>query len=141
LRALAVLERFADDARLVVVALEITGRGELDQVGVALVRLGQEGQVCVALLLRSAVVRDVDLAAEDRLHSLLRRLAVELDRAGERAVVRKRDGGHLKLGRAGCQLRNPAGAVEDRVLGVDVEVDERRFRHSGWILARGQDRI
>jgi hypothetical protein len=39
-------------------------------------------------------------------------------------VIRERDRGHLKLGGAGGEVRNPAGPVEDRVLGVDVEVDE-----------------
>ena len=54
----------------------------------------------------------------------LRGLAVELDRAGERAVVGERDGRHLELGRARRERRDPARPVEDRVLGVDVEVDE-----------------
>ena len=48
----------------------------------------------------------------------------ELDRAGERAVVGERDGGHLELGGAGRERGDPARPVEDRVLGVDVEVDE-----------------
>ena len=45
----------------------------------------------VALRLRAAVVADVDLAADQRLDAVLRRLAVELDRAGQRAVVGKPD--------------------------------------------------
>ncbi len=122
-------EQVPVDAGLVVVALEVARRGELDQVRVALVRLGEEGEVGIALLLRQPVVGDVDLAAEERLDALLPRLAVELDRAGEAAVVRERDRRHLELGRARGQLGNPAGPVEDRVLGVDVEVDERRARH------------
>ena len=67
------------DARLVVVALEVAERRELDQVRIALVRLGQEGQVRVALPLRAAVVGDVDLAADDRLDAVLSGLPVELD--------------------------------------------------------------
>src|SRR5581483_6724631 len=51
------------DARLVVVALEVAEAREPDQVGVALVRLGEEGQVGVALLLRLPVVGDAALAA------------------------------------------------------------------------------
>ena len=118
------LEMVPVDAGLVVVALEVAGRRELDQVPVALVGLGQEGQVRVALLLSGRVVADVDLAADERLDSLLLRVLVELDGAGERAVVGERDGGHLELGRAGGEVRDPAGPVEDRELGVDVEVDE-----------------
>ena len=83
----------------------------------------------VALLLRLAVVGDVDLAADDRLDALLAGLAVELDRAGERAVVGERDGRHLELGRARCERRDAARPVEDRVLGVDVQVDEVGLGH------------
>ena len=61
------LEQLEVDARLVVVALEVAERGELDQVPVADLVLREQRQVRVALLLRLAVVGDVDLAAEDRL--------------------------------------------------------------------------
>src|SRR5205085_10771271 len=90
-------EQLPVDARLVVVALEVAGRGELDQVRIARVRLGQQGQMRVALLLRLPVVGDVYLAADQRLHALLRRLAIELDGARERAVVGQRHGRHLEL--------------------------------------------
>ena len=84
----------------------------------------------VALLLGAAVVGDVDLAADDRLDpGSLGRLE-ELHRPRHRPVVGERDGRHLELGGPGDEVGNPAGAVEDRVLGVDVEVDERRFRHA-----------
>ena len=83
----------------------------------------------LALLLRVPVVGDVDLAADDGLDSLVPGRLVEVDRAGERAVVGERDGRHLELGGALREVRDPAGAVEDRVLGVDVEVDEGRFGH------------
>ena len=82
----------------------------------------------VALRLRVPVVRDVRLAAEDRLDAGLARLAVELDRAGERAVVGERDRGHLEPRRLLHEGRDAARAVEDRVLRVDVQVDERRRR-------------
>src|SRR5204863_6420857 len=75
------------------------------------------------------VVGDVDLAADDRLDPLLAGLAVELDRPRERAVVGERDRRHLELGRPRGERWYPARAVEDRVLGVDVEVDERGFEH------------
>ena len=53
----------------------------------------------------------------------------ELDRARHRAVVCERHGRHLELGRLCGQRRDPACPVEDRVLGVDVEVDEGRGGH------------
>jgi hypothetical protein len=88
------------------------------------------------------VVCHVDLAADDGLDALLGGLLRELDGAGERAVVGERDGGHLELGGAGGELRNAAGSVENGVLGVDVEVDERSlgFWHGTPILDPAQDR-
>ena len=63
------LEQLPVDARLVVVALEVAERGELDQVRVARVVGGEQRQVRVALLVRLAVAGDVDLAADHRLHA------------------------------------------------------------------------
>ena len=120
------LQELPVDARLVVVPLEIPERAELDQVRVALVRLREERQVRVALGLRPPVVCDVHLAADDRLHALLAGLPVELDGAGERAVVGERDGRHLEPLRLLDERGDPAGPVEDRVFGVNVEVDEGR---------------
>ena len=94
----------------------------------------------VPLGLGAAVVADVDLAAENRLDSDLSGLPVELDGAGERAVVGEPDGGHLELSSPSREGGNAARPVEDRVLGVDVKVDERRFRHGKPILVLGEDR-
>ncbi len=118
------LEQLPVDARLVVVPLEVAERAELDQVRVALVRLGEEGQVRVPLRLRLAVVGDVDLAPDERLDAQLPRLPVELDDARERAVVRERDGRHLEPRGLLHESGDPARAVQDRVLRVDVQVDE-----------------
>ena len=133
------LEQLPVHARLVVVALQVAERRQLDQVPVALVRLGEQRQVVVPLRLPGPVVAEVHLAADQRLDALLPCLAVELDGAGERAVVRERDRGHVVLGRGGGEVRDAAGAVEDRVLGVNVEMDEGGVRHGKTILGSGQD--
>ena len=91
------------------------------------------------LLLRMPVVGDVDLAAEDGLDAFVPRRLVEVDRAGERAVIGERDGRHLELGGALREVRDPAGPVEDRVLGVDVEVDEGRFGHGESRITPARD--
>ena len=132
------LQQLPVDARLRVVALEEAERGELDQVGVALVRLGQQRQVRVAARAGVAVVGDVDLAAHDRLDPLLRRLLVEVDGAGQRAVVGQRHRRHLELGRACGERGDPARPVEDRVLAVDVQVDEVGA-HGTAILGRASE--
>ncbi len=118
------LEELPVDARLVVVALEVAERGELDEIRVALVRLGQQRQVRVPLRLCMPVVGDVDLAADDRLHAGTPGLAVELDRAGERTVVGERHGGHLEPGCLVDERWDAARTVEDRELRVNVEMDE-----------------
>jgi hypothetical protein len=69
--------------------------------------------VRVALLLGPAVVGDVHLAPENRLHSCLSGLLVELDRTCERPVVRERDRGHLELGGPCGEIRDATRPVED----------------------------
>ena len=108
------LEQLPVDARLVVVALEVAERAELDQVAVADVVGGEQRQVRVALVLLAPVVDDVDLAADDRLDALRLRGLEQLDRPGHRAVVGERHGRHLELGRLPRE-RDPARPVEDRV--------------------------
>ena len=90
------LEQLPVDARLVVVALEVAERAELDQVPVADVVGGEQRQVRVALVLLAPVVDDVDLAADDRLDALRLRGLEQLDRPGHRAVVGERHGRHLE---------------------------------------------
>ena len=126
------LEELPVDPRLVVVALEVAEARELDQVGVPLVVGGEQREMGIALLLRPAVFGDVDLAADHRLDAGALGGLDELHGARHRAVVGERDRRHLELGGPLDEIRNPAGAVEDRVLRVDVEVDERSVSHARW---------
>ncbi len=120
------LEQLVVDARLVVVALEVAERAELDQVVVALGRLGQQREVVPVALARvharAAVVDEVDLAAQQRLDAGLPGRAVELDRARHGAVVGDPDGGHAELDRPLDELGDAACAVQHRILGVDVQM-------------------
>jgi hypothetical protein len=93
----------------------------------------------VTLLLRPAIVGDVDLTADDRLDSGLSGLPVELDGPREGAVIGECDRRHLELGGPGREVRDATSPVEDRVLGMDVKMDERRFRHGHRILAPRSD--
>ena len=136
------LEQLPVDARLVVVALEVRERAEPDEVRVAGGVGGEEREVRVALLLDAPVVHDVHLAPEDRFDALRLRRLVEVDRAGHRAVVGERDGRHLEAGRLLRERRDPAGPIEDRVLRVDVQVDERSAHGMAIVVCRsaGQTR-
>ena len=122
------LEQLVVDARLVVVALEESERAQLDEVVVAGRRLGEQRQVAPGPLALVPVALapvgdDVHLAAEQRLDPDLARSLVELDRPGHRAVIGEPHGGHAEIGGALHELGDPTGAVEHRVLGVDVKVN------------------
>jgi hypothetical protein len=129
-QALVILaEQLAVDARLVIEAFEVGERRELHQVAIALIARGQEHQV-VRLLLAAAIVaaaaRDVRLHPQDGVHAFLLAGFVELDGAEEAAVVGDGERRHAELGRAGHHGVDARGAVEQAVVGVDVEVDEIR---------------
>ncbi len=127
--SLAVLaEQFLVDARLVVEALGVAGGDELDEVLVALVVRGQDDQMVVrpgvgllvfdSGLVMARAVRDVHLAADDRLDLLLLHGVVELNGSEHVAVVRDGAGGHAELRHALGQLFGPGGTVQQGVFGV-----------------------
>ena len=106
-------------------AFEEASRGELDEVAVADVVGGQEGEV-VALhpprTTGSVIVDEVYLAPDDRLDAVLRARLVKLDGAVHDAMIGESEGGLPELGGAPCQRIDLACAVEQGVLGVDVQV-------------------
>ena len=134
------------DPRLVIKALGVSSRDELDEVLVARVVRREDDEVIVragvglaildAGLVEARAVGDVHLAADDRLHLLLLHGVVELDRAEHVAVVGDGAGRHAQLGDALRQLFGPAGTVEEGVFGVEVEVSERHQRAAGSLAAR-----
>ena len=117
------------DARLVVHPLHLADGAKPHQVEVALVAGREERQV-VGVAVHAAFPqqarprRDVDLAADDRLDPGFLAGLIEVDRAVHDAVVCKPDRRHPELGRTRHHGGNAAGAVEQRILGVVVEVDE-----------------
>jgi hypothetical protein len=50
-------------------------------------------------------------------------------------MIGEPNGGHLELGGAGRKRGNPAGPIEDGVLGVDVKMNETCSGHEKPILA------
>ena len=122
-------EQLLVDARLVVEPVRVARRDELDEVVKALVRLREQHEMVGRLARRArsigaAAGRDVDLAAEDRLDAALPRLVVERHGREHVAVLGDRHGRHLQLGGPIEQLADPARAVEQRELRVQVQVDE-----------------
>ena len=122
-------EQFLVDPRLVIHPVEMRGRDQLDEIAIAGLVLRQQGEMIrrVALGIRSVLDRarrHVGLAADDRLDPGGRRRLVKFDRAVQVAVVGDRDRRHLQFGRLFHQLLHPHRAIEERVLGVQVEVNE-----------------
>ena len=119
------LEALEVDARLAAVqALEEAGAGELGEVLEALVAGGEQREV-VALdlaLADRAVVDEVGLEAEDRLDVVLLAGLVELDAAVHHAVVGEAERGLPERRRTRRKTIDVRRTVEQRVLGVDVEM-------------------
>ena len=117
------------DARLVVEPLGV-GRGrELHEVVEPLVGFRQQDEVVRRFADRPALGepaarRDVHLAPEDRLDAPLPRLVVKDDRREQVPVLGHRERRHLEPLGLGQQLADPARPVQQRVLRVQVEVDE-----------------
>ena len=128
--------------RLVVVALHERQAGELDEVAVALIVLGQQREVVVELLaalgvaarivdpaaarrtLAAGLVGHVGLGADDRLDALGTALLEELEDPVHVAVIGDAER-RLAVGDClGDEIVEARRAVEHRELGVDVEVCE-----------------
>ena len=107
------------------VALQEARRGELDQVAVAGGVGGQQREVEALQAPRAAarvIVDDVDLAADDRLDAVLATRREQLDRAVHHAVIGQAQRRLLELGGACRERVDLARPVEQRVLGMDVEM-------------------
>ncbi len=104
-------------------ALEVAGRGELDEVAKAGVVGGQQRQV-VALdaALGAAVVDEIGLEAEYRLDPVLAAGLEMLDGSVHHAVVGETQRRHLELRRPRRHRVDLARPVEQRVLAVDVQM-------------------
>ena len=144
-------EVLAVDPRLVVVAVEMGVGREPAQVLVAGPVLGEQDQVeglavGLALLVEHRPAGDVRLDPEDRLDARVLRRLVEGDGAVQRAVVGQGEGIHARVRRRVHELGDPAEAVEETELRVDVEVREvvrREGRHgrSMVVLRRSGGRL
>ena len=130
------------DARLVVEALRVAEGHQAAEVAVPFLVGRQQDEMEIAgglevvapddpLLVPPIAWRDVHLAADDRLHPMRDARLVELDGAEHVAVVGHRDRRHAELLHARHELRDLVGPVEQRVLGVEVEVSEAHGGQKG----------
>jgi hypothetical protein len=149
------LEDFLVDPRLVVEALEEGHRREAEQVAEPFGVARQEGQVEGVLVARGPARgpigppsrRDVRLEADDRLEVGGLRLAEELDGAVEVTVIGQGQRRHSQRLGVLDQGGDLAGAVEQAVMAVAMQVDEGPVRHRvpsdrsvAWPATLGADR-
>jgi hypothetical protein len=81
-----------------------------------------------ARLVETRAVRDVHLAADDRLDAHRLHRVVELDRPEHVAVIGDRARRHPELRDFLRELVGTAGAVEERIFCVEMEVNEGHQR-------------
>ena len=120
------------NARMVVHALQLRGGGDLEQVAVARLVFRKQEQVRGFLVeLRVAVFhaarRHVGFQPDDGFDPVGFGGVEEFDHPKHRAVVGDGDRGHAHLFDALRQLLDVREAVEQGVVGVDVEVGEGHF--------------
>ena len=119
----------------VVEALQEGGRDQLDEVAVALLVLAQQDQVVVAVGVGAdlePLLGDVDFAADDRVDAFFAGGMVELHGSEQVAVAGERHRGHAQRGHLAHELWNGAGPVQQRIIGVAMQVDKRSLGHSGY---------
>ncbi len=124
------LEQLPVAARLVVVAVEVRGAVDLDEVAVALVRRREHREVedlVVGALgpFEARRVGEVALHPEHGRDAGIVRRPVELEDPVHVAVIGDPHRGLTVGGRGGDDLVDARGTVEHGVLGVEMEVDER----------------
>jgi hypothetical protein len=108
--------------------LEVGFGNQAHEIAIALGCPSQQHQMTGTPL---RVVDHAQLAAQDGLDVLLLAVLLKIDGAVKIAMIRHRHGRHAQLGHPRDQLRNAAQAIEEAVVGVDVEVDERAHGKSG----------
>lgn len=80
------------------------------------------------------VGRDVHFAANDGLYAMRHRLMVEIGGCEEISVICDGNGRHSPASSLGSEFSDFAGAVEKRVVGVEMEMNKVRSRHAASIL-------
>ncbi len=100
----------------------------MNQVAITLLVFTQQNQVIIPVRFGVhlvALLRDIDLAADHRMHALFLGPVVELHGAEQVAVIRHGHGGHLLLDHEIHQLVDFASPVEQGIIGVAMQMDER----------------
>ena len=124
------LQQLEVDARLVIEAVEVRVRGDLDQVAVPGVRLREQRQMVDVVIgplrpVEPAGADEIGLAPDDGSQSRVARRPVEVQDAVHVAVVGDADRGLAVGFGSGDDVRDPSGPVEHGELRVQMQVHER----------------
>ncbi len=137
---------FLVNARLVIIALQMRGGGKLDEVFVAGLVLGQQAEMMInvasaaaGFLFQPAARRDINLAADNGLDALFARRLVKINDAVHRAMVGDGERGEFQFLRLVHQPVQTAGAIEQRILGVQMQMDKIGVRHGGSLTSNPED--
>jgi len=141
-------EKVVIDARLVVKALQETGRDQLDEVVIALDRFAQQHKVIAAArsgltfatippiapgrffaAVQAAALGDVHFATDDGLDVALARLIEKISRRKEIAVVSDGHGRHFLAGRLIEQFGSFASSIEQAEIRMHMEMNKLRLAH------------
>src|SRR5207248_10559364 len=82
------------------------------------------------LLFQTAAGGNINLAADDRLDPFLSRRLIEIDRPVKNAVVRQRQRGHSQFMRPLHEPVQTTGAIEQRELRMQMEMNKVGMRHN-----------
>ncbi|MBA7675796.1 hypothetical protein ES703_84034 [subsurface metagenome] len=122
------LQKLLIHAGTVIKTLQVRLGGELDEVAVTGLVLGQQNEVVVALVAgaaaEAAVRRQIDLAANNGLYARFPGGEVELDGAVHNPVVGYGQAFHAHFLGSLHELGDATHAVEQAVLGMNMEVAE-----------------
>ena len=114
--------------------IQMRRRYQLDEVSVAGLVFRQKREVISRIASRSRPVfvrsrRDVRFASDNRFHAGALSFLIKLDRAMQIAVIGNRNGGHSGFGCLFHQLLHPDRSIQQRVLGVQMQMNERVAGH------------
>ena len=121
-------EKLLADARLVIKAVQRSLRGDLYQIAIALFIFGEHEQVVIRVALGGGAViilfANIEFAADDRLHARMFGRIHEMDCAKNVAVVSHGHGRHTQLLYALAKFLDITGAIEQGVVGMQMQVNE-----------------
>ncbi len=122
-------EQLAIDPRFVMHPLEMRSRHQLHEIAITSLVAGQEREMVSRIALRIRAVLDrarrhVSLDSDNRFDPGIGRRLIEFHCAMEVAVIGHGNGRHLHFGRFFHQLLHPHRPIEERIFGVEMEMNE-----------------